>query len=222
MELPEAFDELKDFATLDTWTAEQWAGLLDKYYASNPCITTIGKPSAKLSQEIEETEKKRIAEQRKELGEEGLKKHQERLDWAKKESDKPIPSEMLTLFPPVNVGLFAFCTNTQPQDLKWIPVETALNNAKGDKSKSDNGEVQKIIEADGAALPYQAHFANVKSNFVTIQVLIDSASLPKELMPYMALFQPSLFNLGVKRADGRVLTHEEVVNQLNEWVNPET
>lgn len=100
--------------------------------------------------------------------------------------------------------------------MKWIPVETAINNAKDDKAKSDNGEVQRIIEADGAALPYQAHFANVKSNFVTIQLLLDTASLPKELMPYMALFQPSLFNLGVRRADGTVLSHEEVVNQLNE------
>lgn len=102
-ELPEAFDDLKGFATLETWTAEQWAALLDKYYVSNPSITTIGKPSAKLSHELEETEKKRIEEQRKALGEEGLKKHQEKLDWAKKESDKEIPSEMLTQFPPVNV-----------------------------------------------------------------------------------------------------------------------
>lgn len=35
-------------------------------------------------------------------------------------------------------------------------------------------------------------------------------------MPYMALLQSCLFNLGVKRPDGTELTHEEVINQLNE------
>lgn len=34
----------------------------------------------------------------------------------------------------------------------------------------------------------------------------------------MALFETALCSVGVKRADGTVLDHEEVVNQLNEWV----
>jgi hypothetical protein len=33
---------------------------------------------------------------------------------------------------------------------------------------------------------------------------------------YVAIFQTALFSLSVKRADGSVLGHEEVVNQLNE------
>lgn len=103
-DLPEAFDELKDFAILEKWTAEQWAALLDKWYASASSIAMIGKPSAKLAREIEESDKKRIAEQKEKFGEEGLKKLQEKLDWAQKESDKAIPPEMLTIFPPVNVS----------------------------------------------------------------------------------------------------------------------
>ena len=34
----------------------------------------------------------------------------------------------------------------------------------------------------------------------------------------MALFENAIFSVGVKRADGTVLDHEEVVNQLNECV----
>jgi Zn-dependent M16 (insulinase) family peptidase len=64
----------------------------------------IGKPSAKLAREIEESDKKRIAEQKEKLGEDGLKKLKEKLEWAQKESDKPIPSEMLTIFPTVKVS----------------------------------------------------------------------------------------------------------------------
>lgn len=35
-------------------------------------------------------------------------------------------------------------------------------------------------------------------------------------LSYMALLQACLFNLGVKRPDGTELTHEEVINQLND------
>ncbi len=33
---------------------------------------------------------------------------------------------------------------------------------------------------------------------------------------YISILQSALFSVGVKRADGTVLSHEEVVNQLNE------
>jgi hypothetical protein len=33
---------------------------------------------------------------------------------------------------------------------------------------------------------------------------------------YVAILQHALFSLSVKRADGTILGHEEVVNQLNE------
>lgn len=51
---------------------------------------------------------------------------------------------------------------------------------------------------------------------MNVGVIFDTAKLPKDLMPYMALLQSCLFNLGVKRPDGTELTHEEVINQLNE------
>lgn len=205
-DLPEAFDDLRDFATVSKWTAKDWANLIDKYLVSAPSVTTIGKPSAKLSQEIETTEKERVAKQKAELGEAGLKRLQEELDAAKKESDTPIPPEILTSFPVTN-----------PAEIIWIPVETAINKAPGDKIVTDKGDVQRHIDADGATVPFQAHFSHVKSNFVTISVLLDAANLPSHLMPYMAILQPSLFSLGVRRADGTVLSHEEVVNQLNDF-----
>lgn len=55
-----------------------------------------------------------------------------------------------------------------------------------------------------------------QSNFVTVTVLLDAAKVPSHLMPYLSIFQASLFCLGVTRPDGTTLTHEEVVNQLNE------
>lgn len=86
--------------------------LLHRYYVSAPSVTTIGKPSASLTQELEKVEKARIAKQKEDLGEEGLKKLQKELDSAKKESEKPIPPELLTSFPVTNVSCVGWDCNT--------------------------------------------------------------------------------------------------------------
>lgn len=204
-DMPAAFEELTTYDELSKWSAEQWAALLDKWYANAPSITTIGKPSAEMAKEIEESEKERLDKQREELGEEGLKKAQAELDAAKEESDRPIPPEVLTSFPTVD-----------PKDLTWVPVETALNPAPGDKISADNAKVQQYIDADGAPLPYQVYFSSVASNFVTINVLLDAARIPSHLMPYIGVFQGTLFQSDVKRADGTELNFTEVVDAINE------
>lgn len=35
---------------------------------------------------------------------------------------------------------------------------------------------------------------------------------------YFAILQAAMFSSGVIRSDGTVLTHEQVVDRLNEWV----
>ncbi|TYJ56451.1 hypothetical protein B9479_002854 [Cryptococcus floricola] len=204
-DLPAAFNDLKDYATLHSYTAQDWVNLLDQYFVSAPSVTIVGKPSAALSAKIEKDEKERVDKRKAELGEEKLKELEKKLEEAKKASDVPPPSEMIKDFP-----------ITDPNGLTWIPVETALNTAVGDNAKSDQGKVQKIIDQDGEKLPYQAHFSSVESNFVTVMALFDTINLPIHLKPYLALFQNALFSLGVKRADGTVLSHEQVVNQLDD------
>ncbi|WRT68029.1 uncharacterized protein IL334_005004 [Kwoniella shivajii] len=204
-DLPIAFEDLKDYATLESWKAEDWVSLLDKYYASASSITVIGKPSAALSAKIEKDEKERVEKRKVELGEEKLKELERKVEEAKKASDVPPPSEMISGFP-----------ITDPAGLTWVPVETAINNAKGQNLRVDQGEVQRHIDADSVELPYQAHFSHVKSNFVNITALFDTFGLPQHLSPYLTLLTNAIFSLGVKRADGAELSHEEVVNQLND------
>jgi Zn-dependent M16 (insulinase) family peptidase len=204
-DLPKTFNDLEDFSVLDKWTAKDWANLIDQYLVTPARINMIGKPSAKLSAEIEKAEKERVAEQKEKYGPEGLKKLAEELEAAKEASDVPVPESILTSIPA-----------TQPADLTWIPVETAINKAPGDNVKSDTGAVQAYIDADGETLPYQTHFAHIASNFVLVGALLETNKIPKDLLPYVALFRWALFNAGVVRADGTVLSHEEVVNQLDD------
>ncbi|WWC71010.1 uncharacterized protein I206_104963 [Kwoniella pini CBS 10737] len=204
-DLPTAFEDLHDYEILESWKAEDWTSLLDQYYASASSITVIGKPSAALSEKIEKDEKERVEKRKAELGEEKLKELERKVEEAKKQSDVPPPSEMISNFP-----------ITDPAGISWVPVDTAINNAKVQNLKVDPGLLQKHVDADAAELPYQAHFSHVKSNFVVVTALFDTFGLPTHLAPYLNLFTSALFSLGVKRADGTVLSHEEAVNQLND------
>nr|XP_019045357.1 cytoplasmic protein [Kwoniella bestiolae CBS 10118]OCF24287.1 cytoplasmic protein [Kwoniella bestiolae CBS 10118] len=204
-DLPIAFSDLKDYEVLESWKAEDWISLLDKWYVAAPSITVIGKPSAALSEKIEKDEKERVEKRKAELGEEKLKELERKVEDAKKQSDVPPPPEMISSFP-----------ITDPAGISWVPVETAINNAKGETIKADSGEVQRYVDADGVELPYQVHFSHVKSNFIIVTALFDTFGLPTHLAPYINLLISSIFSLGVKRADGTQLSHEEVVNQLND------
>ena len=56
-----------------------------------PFINVKGKPSSTLAKTLEENEQKRLDAQRKELGEEGIKKAKKVLDDAQVENNKDIP-----------------------------------------------------------------------------------------------------------------------------------
>lgn len=55
-------------------------------------------------------------------------------------------------------------------------METAVNNAKSQAVKSDRGDVQKHVDADGSHLPYQAHFSHVK-----VSHGLDAANIPSQI-----------------------------------------
>ncbi|WVN87093.1 uncharacterized protein L203_102269 [Cryptococcus depauperatus CBS 7841] len=204
-DLPMAFNDFEHYATLRAYSADQWTALLDEYFVSSSSVTIIGRPSTALSEKIEKEENERIAKRKEDLGEEKLRQLGQKLEKAKKESEIPPPKDMITEFPVAN-----------PNKLIWIPVETAVNKAKNDITESDTGHVQEYIDSDASTLPYQVHFSHVKSNFVAVTVLIDTFDVPAHLKPYLTLFQNSLFSTKVKRADGTILSHKEVVDQLQD------
>lgn len=91
-------ETLDVFDELEKWTETDWRDFLRKWVADNEHVSILGKPSAKLAKKTEEDEKKRVAEQQKRLGEEGLKELQKKLEEAKAENDREIPKELLGKF----------------------------------------------------------------------------------------------------------------------------
>ena len=179
--------------------------LIDSYYLSSPSITAIGTPSASLAEAKEREEKARVTKRAQDLGEEELKELEKLLNRAKEDNEQPVPAEVIASFPP-----------TDPSSLSWVHVETAVANLPGQQIPSDRGDLQKKLDSEKVDLPFQAHFLQVSSNFVTISVLIDTASVSDELKPYFAIIQNAIYALGVRRADGAIFSYEEVVNALND------
>ncbi|CED82231.1 cytoplasm protein [Phaffia rhodozyma] len=200
-DLQESHNFMRHYDELESWTSTDWSAFLDKYLASAPSITVIGKPSAALATKVETAEKERIKQQRKDLGEDGLRQKGEELKAAKAANDREIPKEILESFQIPNVN-----------SISWIPVETAVNDGKVSKK----GQVQECIAFDGENLPFFIHFSHLQSNFLTLNVYLSTADLPADLRPYASLWQDSFFSLPIKRANGSELSHEDVINQLND------
>jgi len=59
-------------------------------------------------------------------------------------------------------------------------------------------------------------YDHVKSEFVSVHAFLSLAKLPSHLRPYIQPYLSSFFSLPVKRLSGERLSHEEVVDQLDE------
>lgn len=115
-----------------------------RYYLEKPSLTIIGKPSAKLASELRKQTKARLADRQKTLGEEGLKKLQDKLDDAQKANDIEAPSEVISNFKIPDV-----------EGIRWISVESA---AAGSNSQKFSNQVQSHVQQDCADLPYFLQF----------------------------------------------------------------
>ncbi|KAG6911895.1 hypothetical protein DXG01_000142 [Tephrocybe rancida] len=206
--LKESMNDIKQFADLRSWSSEAWTSLLQKYYIDTHPVIVLGKPSPALAESLEKVEKARIAQQVKDLGPEGLKKAEAELEDAKAKHDQPIPTEMLTSFPVPDV-----------KSISWIPVQSVQEIGEGRTPKRQAPsapDLKRHITSDGSPLPYFVQYDHVQSDFVSVQAVFSLAKIPNRLRPLVSVYLSSFFSLGVKRQSGEHLTHEEVVNKLED------
>ncbi|KAI9460971.1 Metalloenzyme, LuxS/M16 peptidase-like protein [Lactarius psammicola] len=206
-QIEEALDEIKDYNVLRTWSSGQWSDIINKYFVDPKRIVVRGKPSAAVADRIEKEEKARIAKQKEALGPEGLARKAKDLEEAKAEHDKPIPTEILKSFPVPDV-----------KSISWIPVQSVQQAGTGRKGRAPNVEndLSRHVNADGASLPFFVQYDHVKSDFVSIHAYLSLSKLPSHLRPYIQPYLSSFFSLPVKRQSGEHLSHEEVVDQLDD------
>ncbi|KAG6877636.1 hypothetical protein C0993_005345 [Termitomyces sp. T159_Od127] len=207
-DLKDSMDDIKQFDDLRKWSSESWTSLLQRYYIDTHPVIILGKPSAALAETLEKDEKVRVARQVERLGPEGLKRAADELEKAKAEHDRPIPTDMLTSFPVPDV-----------KSISWLPVKSLQEIGTGrvtQRSTSSSAELEKHITGDGSPLPFFVQYDHVQSDFVSVHGVFSLAKLPSHLRPLVSIYLSAFFSLGVKRASGEYLTHEEVVNKLDD------
>ena len=204
-----------------------------------------------MADKLEKDEKARIAAQVERLGSEGLKKAEVELEVAKTENEKAVPTELITSFPVPDVKTISWLPvqSFQEPDIDRNPVQCAPAGSPLSKYiDSDGKSLHFFVGYDHVEvcsncpifLQQELIFCFLFisrilcqytrfSRWLNCQTACDrKSSLRPHLVSqlwisrYISAYLSSFFSLPVQRASGVLLSHEEVVNQLdNETVSYE-
>jgi Zn-dependent M16 (insulinase) family peptidase len=192
---------LREYEVLSKWTDEQWRAFLKEWVSDAPHISILGKPSAKLAEDLKQAEKERVEKRKGKLGPDGLKKLAEKVEEAKKQNDQKIPEHVLDKWEVPGT-----------ESIHFIDSATARSGKARDLGVLDNS-AQKIIDKAAPGAPVFVQFEHVPSNFVTLTIHIGTADTAVELKPLLSLFGDYFFNSPILR-DGKRVEFEEVVKEL--------
>ncbi|XP_033118146.1 uncharacterized protein C05D11.1-like [Anneissia japonica] len=193
-ELNKRLNQIGDFKKLGKEPAEYWVNLLRKYVTEAKSVTIVGKPSKELADSMASKEKERVKKQSEKLGEDGLKKMADILEKATAENETE-PSE----------GMLSCLPVPDPASVHFHPVECKSN-------------LNGFISMEGALfditkLPFTFQLDDLHTNFVEMRVLLDTASLPVHLKPYLSLYLDCIDESAIMR-NGVLVSHEKVVTEL--------
>ena len=193
---------LGEYDVLASWEEEQWRDFLKKWISDAPHVSILGKPSMELAKKLKKAERERLAKRRAELGEDGLKELKEKVEKAKQNNEKPIPSDVLDQWPVPDTSSIHFIESLTARSGKARSLGTTDNSA------------QKIIDAaPQGAKPLFIQFEDVPTNFVHLTLHVGTSATPNRLKPLLPLFADNFFNSPVMR-DGNRMEFEDVVKQL--------
>jgi Zn-dependent M16 (insulinase) family peptidase len=210
-DLESLIGSLDHFDALEKWTEVQWKNLASMYLTKNKHASMIGVPSSSLEKKLREDEEARLEKQQAELGEEGLKELQLKLDEFMKIKNKPIPEEFFNDFPIPGTD-----------SIRLIQPTTAKSGLAIDETPPDN-EIQMILQKDSADLPLYIHFEHLEAKFVYLSLVVSADAVPTDLKPLIPLFQKNFFETPLLR-DGVRMEYDAVVKGLERdtaeyWVN---
>lgn len=192
---------LHEYDVLESWTDSQWRQILRNWMSEAPHVTILGRPSAEMSKKLKSEEQARVAAQKERLGDEGLKKLEEKLAQAKAENDKEIPKQMLEQFKVPDT-----------KSIHFIETMTAQSGAARDMGHLNN-PIQKLVDKDNTDMPLFIHFEHIQTNFAHLTLVMGTESVPTPLRPLLAIYLDNLFNSPITR-EGKRVEFEQVIMDL--------
>ncbi|XP_047987418.1 uncharacterized protein C05D11.1-like [Leguminivora glycinivorella] len=166
---------------------EYWQGIMKKYF-TDELVIIVGSPSIKLQDQMAEEEKNRIEAQRKRLGESGLSTKGKILEKAIEFNERPPP----------------------PGTLAAVPVP-GCDNLKCHAISSWSAEAAPCPHFDLSQLPMYARVHSLKTNFVYINLILDTTKVDQNTRKWLPLQLNGLAECPVRRGD-TLVPHEEVIS----------
>ncbi len=192
---------LDEYAKLSKWDQEQWRTFIKDNISHANHVSILGKPSAALSAKLKSDEATRIEQQKQKLGPEGLKRMQEKLDKAKAENDREIPTDLLARF-----------RVPSTESIHFVNTSSARSGPALEVGRPQN-RYQTIVDADSSHNTLFLDFEHIPSNFVRVYIIVSTQKLPLELLPLLSIYMEAFFNLPVQR-NGERIDFEQVVVEL--------
>ncbi|XP_001603808.1 uncharacterized protein C05D11.1 [Nasonia vitripennis] len=190
-DLDTRLNEIESLKKLKLKPVTYWIELLNKYFIQAPSAVMKGIPSIDKQQELADIEQKRVSEQIKKLGPEGLKKKDQELQKSIVENETPIPDETLTSVP--------------------IPSTDSINFHHIKSYTTESAEQHPRFNVD--KLPFYTYLHHVNTNFVYMFVVMDTSEVSLERRPYIPLILEAILECPVLR-DGKLIPYETVVSEL--------
>lgn len=156
-------------------------------------------PSVEEQKRMTKEETARVEQQRKVLGEAGLKQKEEELSKAVAFNEIPPPPEMLTQVPIPNVSNI----NSLPST-----VQERDGEVYGDPSKLGGLNLSEF------PVPINVTSCGIDSNFGYIMAYFNTSDISPELRSYFTLFLDLIIESPIRREDGTLIPYEEVVAAL--------
>ncbi|KAG7750305.1 hypothetical protein KL912_000865 [Ogataea haglerorum] len=201
-DLPGYLKDLKDYEILMSWDAATWRTLYRKYFVNNPSLFIIAKPSKELYRSNRKASKQLLKDRKAKLGPEGLKELATKLERAMEKNNTPIPEKILESFGYPDVA-----------KIKFIQTRSIAAGINHDIANDVSSAMARKVENDTPEdFPLYLHFENIKSNFVTVDLLCSSFEIDQELLNYIHVFG-SLFTLPIEQ-DGKLVPYSEVVKDV--------
>lgn len=166
-----------------------WVDLLNKYLVGGHSIVIRGYPSVAEQKRMAQAEADRLAEQRTRLGEGGLeKKRQELLDAIECNEGRSPSNDILTSVPVPSVDDIHFHS--------WSVHRPGQDNSG--------------LQFDLADFPYFTEVYNIKTNFIYVNVSLDTQFLTIEERLYLPLLLELAMESPIKVGD-ELIPYEDVV-----------
>ncbi|XP_058054864.1 uncharacterized protein C05D11.1-like [Anopheles bellator] len=169
-----------------------WLHLLRTYFVDSNHVTVCAVPSVEENLNTAKAEQTRLDEQRKRLGEGGLKEKEQILAKATTSNEEPPPNEMITSFPVPST-----------ESITFFPVNIYRS------SQNENSPPGIKLQE----LSFYSELYDLHTNFCYLKVSMNTDPLSVELRPYLVLLMELLTESPVRRGD-KLVPYEEVVTAL--------